>query len=621
MELMMYGPSTMADQPDNKQPQPVRDSRDQQANADLVHKRLDALDRGLASAKHEPRQETLERLMEERRAKGRALRAAGSDPYRNDVGPSITIAAVRATYESTKPAPPAPAEPGAPKQKGAPIAPIDGKDLRVAGRVMAKRGMGKTVFAPIRDTNAEIQLFLNVDNLAKADFEAVLPQLDTGDIVVAEGPAFWTKTGELSILTKRLWIATKSLHPLPSKEFVTDDGKERGGLTDVEQRYRQRYVDLAINPDVREVFRKRSAIVRGIRSFLDARQYLEVETPMMHTIIGGAAARPFITHHNTLDMKLYMRIAPELYLKRLVVGGFDRVYEINRNFRNEGMDRQHNPEFTMLEFYQAYATYTDLMDLTEQMVGELARDINGKTTTVWDNVEIDLAPPWQRLTIRDAVRTLGGVANAPRVFEDAAFAVETCLASGVQPRDVIGVLLEGMPAGNGDPLELVTRFADAGNRMSVASGILERYETAEQRRVTAGHLGYLLFEATAEAKLVQPTFLMEFPLAVSPLARRNDKDGAFCDRFELFVNGKELANGFSELNDPDDQRSRFQSQVRAKAAGAHETMDYDEDYCRALEIGMPPTAGEGVGIDRLAMLLSGQPSIRDVILFPLMRPE
>ncbi len=569
----------------------------------------------------EPSENKLESLMSERREKARTLRAGGNDPYRNDVRPSITVAAVRTRYEPTKPPPPAPPVPGAPREKSQ-ITAIDGEVLRIAGRVMAKRGMGKTVFAPVRDVSGELQLFLNVDHLAADDFANVLPQLDIGDIVVAEGAAFWTRTGELSLLVTRLWLATKSLRPLPSKEFTTEQGAEKGGFTDLEQRYRQRYVDMIANPEVRDVFRKRSQIVRGIRAFLDARDYLEVETPMMHPIIGGAAARPFVTHHNALDMKLYMRIAPELYLKRLVVGGFDRVYEINRNFRNEGLSRAHNPEFTMLEFYQAYATYTDLMDLTEQMVGELARDVNGTTSVVWDGVAIELAPPWRRLSIRDAVRDLGGIAEASRVFEDPGFAAETAIASGVPAADVARVLLEGLPpGGNDDHVETVAGFKDAGRRAQLAQSILGRYDSPEQRRVTAGHLGYLVFEATAEAKLVQPTFLTEFPLAVSPLARRSNTDAAFCDRFELFVNGKELANGFSELNDPDDQRSRFQAQIRAKAAGAHETMDYDEDYCRALEVGMPPTAGEGVGIDRLAMLLASQTSIRDVILFPLMRPE
>jgi lysyl-tRNA synthetase, class II len=570
-----------------------------------------------------PPESKLETMMAERREKARELRASGHHPFRNDIGPSTAIAAVRAKYESTKPAPPPPPDPTAPKTKGppAPIEPIDGENLRVGGRVLAKRGMGKTVFAKIRDTTGELQLFLNVDHLAPDDFANVLSKLDEGDHVVAEGPAFWTKTGELSILAKRLWLVTKCLRPLPSKEFTRQSGQNVGGFTDIEARYRQRYVDMIANPEVQTVFRKRSQIVRGIRDFLDARQFLEVETPMMHTIIGGAAARPFVTHHNAQDMKLYMRIAPELYLKRLVVGGFDRVYEINRNFRNEGMDKNHNPEFTMLEFYQAYATYTDLMDLTEAMVGELALAANGTTKVSRDGFELELAPPWRRISVREAVRTLGKIAEASRVFEDPAFGATTALAHGVESHKVIGVLLEGMPSGNADGLDLVQRFKNASEREAVIKTILDRYESAEQKRVTAGHLGYLLFEETAESQLVQPTFLTEFPLAVSPLARRNETDGAFCDRFEVFVNASEIANGFSELNDPDDQRSRFQAQVRAKAAGAVETMDYDEDYCRALEIGMPPTAGEGVGIDRLTMLLTGQPSIRDVILFPLMRPE
>jgi len=579
----------------------------------------------MATPPPEQPETTLERIMDERREKARALAVAGSHPYRNDIGPQISIAGVRARYEPTRPPPPVPPEPGAPRQKAAPIAPIDGTPLRVAGRVMAKRGMGKTVFVPIRDATGDLQLYLNVEHLAPDDFARILPHLDTGDLVAAEGPAFWTQRGELSILASRLWIVTKSLRPLPSKEWVNEQGVHHGGLADVEQRYRQRYVDLAINPEVREVFRKRSAITRGIRRFLDARDFLEVETPMMHPIIGGAAARPFRTHHNALDLELYMRIAPELYLKRLVVGGFERVYEINRNFRNEGLSRQHNPEFTMLEFYQAYATYTDLMDLTEQLIGELARDVTGGTAVTWDGERIELAPPWRRLSIRDAVRELGGVADAARVFEEPAFAAETAIARGVPAADVVRILLEGVPAdrgGNLDHADVVSRFKeDAQARGTLAESILERYDSPAQRRFTAGHLGYLVFEATAESQLVQPTFLTEFPTAVSPLARRSDRDGAFCDRFELFVHGRELANGFSELNDPDDQRSRFQAQQRAKAAGAAETMDYDEDYCRALEVGMPPAAGEGVGIDRLAMLLAEQPSIRDVILFPLMRPE
>lgn len=552
---------------------------------------------------------TLARIIGERKDKASTLRAAGRDPYRNDVRPTHELAALRARYAPTKPAD---------GQGDGGIRPIDGEVVRVAGRVIARRGFGKTVFAPIRDGSGDLQLYINVEHLDATDFAEVLPLLDVGDIVAAEGAVFWTKRGELSVLVSRLWIVTKSLRPLPDKWH---------GMTDVELRYRQRYVDLAVSPDVREVFRKRSLIVRGIRQFLDARGFLEVETPMMHTVIGGAAARPFVTHHNALDMRLYMRIAPELYLKRLVVGGFDRVYEINRNFRNEGLSRRHNPEFTMLEFYQAYATYHDLMDLTEEMIVALAEEVNGTTKTTWDGVDVELARPWRRITVKRAIAELGGVPDAEvaALFEDPVRAAEIALARKVEPRAVLTALLEGAPpeavAELGDLATLALEFKDAAARPAVARRIVERYAAPEEARVRAGHLGYLVFEATAEDQLVQPTFLTEFPLAVSPLARKNEADPALTDRFELFVCGKEIANAFSELNDPVDQRERFQAQIRARAAGAAETMDYDEDYCRALEVGMPPAAGEGVGIDRLAMLLTGQASIRDVILFPLMRPE
>src|SRR5687768_376550 len=347
----------------------------------------------MSSQDQEPPESTLERIINERRGKAAALRAQGSDPYRNDVAPSTSLALVRQRYEPTKPSAPPPADKTGPH-------PIDGEVLRVAGRMIAKRVVGKGLaFTRLRDSTAELQLFINKEHVSASDFDAV--------------------------------------RPLPDKWH---------GLSDVELRYRQRYVDLAMSPEVREVFRKRSAIVRGIRRFLDARNYLEVETPMMHPIIGGAAARPFTTHHNALDMKLYMRIAPELYLKRLVVGGFERVYEINRNFRNEGLSRQHNPEFTMLEFYQAYATYTDLMDLTEAMVGELALEVNGGMKVTWDGVEIDLSPGWRRLSIRDAVRELGGIAEADQVFTDPVVAIQVALANGVPAADLARVLLGGLPA-------------------------------------------------------------------------------------------------------------------------------------------------------------------------------
>ena len=489
--------------------------------------------------------------MEERRTKARALRAAGSDPFRNDIGPAISLGEVRARYEATRPAP---AEPGTAAAKGDGITPIDGQVLRVAGRAIGKRGFGKTVFVPLRDATGDLQVYVNVEHLDAGDFANVLPQLDAGDIVVAEGPAFWTKRGELSVLAQRLWIATKSLRPLPDKWH---------GMTDIELRYRQRYVDLAVSPDVRDVFRKRSQIVRGIRQFLDARGFLEVETPMMHSVLGGAAARPFTTHHNALDIDLYMRIAPELYLKRLVVGGFERVYEVNRNFRNEGLSRQHNPEFTMLEMYQAYATYTDMMALTEAMIGDLAREVAGGHRITWDGAEIDLAPPWRRITVRDAVRDLGGVADASRIFEDPIAAAETAISLGVPAADVLRVLREAIPDGTSDlPADALARFKDPSQRPALARSLVERHADPESRRITAGYLGYLVFEVAAEAKLVQPTFLTEFPLAVSPLARKSERDGAFCDRFELFVHGREFANGFSELNDPDDQRARFIAQLR-----------------------------------------------------------
>lgn len=545
---------------------------------------------------------TLSRIMRERREKAAALHDAGHNPYRNDFTPSDACADIRDRYDGTKPDEPAPG-----------INPIDGEVMRVAGRAMARRGFGKTVFVPIRDGSGPMQLFINIEHTDSNDFEQIVPHIDAGDIVGAEGPVFWTKRGEMSILAKRVFIITKSLRPLPDKWH---------GLTDTETRYRQRYTDLAVNPDVGAVFRKRSRIISGIRSYLDERGFLEVETPMMHPIIGGAAARPFITHHNSLDMKLYMRIAPELYLKRLVVGGFERVYEIGRTFRNEGLSRQHNPEFTMLEFYQAYATYTDLMDLTEELIPALAQDVNGSLTTTWDGAEINLEPPWRRLSVRDAVVELGG--HSAEIFDDPVVAAEVAVTC-MSPKEVLRLLVEALTTEATTELggfdALAEQFADAAQRPDVARRIVERYPDAGDARVRAGHIGYMIFDETVEHKLVQPTFLTDFPLAVSPLARKKESDPSVCDRFELFVNGKEIANAFSELNDPDDQRSRFQAQMLAKAQGADETMDYDEDYCRALEVGMPSAAGEGIGIDRLVMLLTGQASIRDVLLFPLLRPE
>ncbi|MBA2410179.1 MAG: lysine--tRNA ligase [Gammaproteobacteria bacterium] len=436
--------------------------------------------------------------------------------------------------------------------------------VTVAGRMMAKRVMGKASFAQVLDMSGRIQLFIQRDALADgvyADFKT----WDLGDIVGARGALFKTKTGELSIKVEDFRLLSKSLRPLPEKFH---------GLTDPEQRYRQRYVDLIMNDPVRAAFRVRSQVIRFIRQYLDARGYLEVETPMMQPIPGGAAARPFVTHHNALDMKLYLRIAPELYLKRLVVGGFERVYEINRNFRNEGLSAQHNPEFTMLEFYQAYADYLDLMNLTEDLLRGLAIAVTGGTRLSYQAQVYDLEKPFARMTVKEAiVRFNEGVSLAEMDNPAALKTIAARLDVPVKPDDV------------------------------------------------AGKIQIEIFEKTVEPRLQEPTFITAYPTAVSPLARRNDADSSVTDRFELFVAGRELANGFSELNDAEDQAERFRAQATAKDAGDAEAMHFDADYIRALEYGLPPTAGEGIGIDRLVMLLTDSPSIRDVLLFPHMRPE
>ncbi|GHE34050.1 lysine--tRNA ligase [Vulcaniibacterium thermophilum] len=439
----------------------------------------------------------------------------------------------------------------------------EGRRVAVAGRLMAKRVMGKASFAQIQDESGRLQLFLQANALGDA-YEA-FKGWDVGDIVAAEGPLTRTKTGELSVRAERLRLLTKSLRPLPDKWH---------GLADVEQRYRQRYVDLIVNPDVRDVFVKRSRIVRAIRHWLDARGFLEVETPMMHYIPGGATARPFVTHHNALDLELYLRVAPELYLKRLVVGGLERVYEINRNFRNEGVSTRHNPEFTMLELYEAYATYIEVMDLTEGMIRDVALDVLGTTEVEWEGARIDLGPRFRRWRLDEAVR-----AHNPEI------SVADC-------RD----------------REALARHC-ARLRIPVKDGY------------GWGKLLLEIFEKTVEARLEQPTFITHYPVEVSPLARESDTEPGITDRFELFIGGKEMANGFSELNDPEDQAARFQAQVEQKAGGDDEAMHYDADYIRALEVGLPPTGGLGVGIDRLVMLLTGSESIRDVLLFPYMRPE
>ncbi|HBK47744.1 MAG TPA: lysine--tRNA ligase [Xanthomonadaceae bacterium] len=442
---------------------------------------------------------------------------------------------------------------------------LEGSDrqVKLAGRLMAKRIMGKASFAQIQDESGRIQLFLQGNALG--DVYAAFKGWDVGDIVAVEGGLTRTRTGELSVKATALRLLTKSLRPLPDKWH---------GLSDVEQRYRQRYVDLIVTPEAREVFIKRSKIIRAIRSWLDARRFLEVETPMMHYIPGGATAKPFVTHHNALDLQLYLRVAPELYLKRLVVGGLERVYEINRNFRNEGVSTRHNPEFTMLELYEAYATYHEVMDLTENVIRDTAQAVLGTTELEWDGAKIDLGPKFRRWRMDEAVRH-----HNPQISA-----------------------------------------ADCTDRDALLRHC-ERLKIKAKPSWGWGKLLLEIFEATVEHTLVQPTFITDHPVEVSPLARASDTEPGYTDRFELFVNGKELANGFSELNDPEDQAARFQKQVEAKEGGDDEAMHFDTDYIRALEYGMAPTGGLGIGIDRLVMLLTGSTSIRDVLLFPYMRPE
>ncbi|WP_408949967.1 lysine--tRNA ligase [Lysobacter sp. Hz 25] len=439
----------------------------------------------------------------------------------------------------------------------------EARRVAVAGRILLKRVMGKASFVQIQDESGRIQLFLQANALGETYDK--FKGWDVGDIVAAEGPITRTKTGELSVKAETLRLLTKALRPLPDKFH---------GLADVEQRYRQRYVDLIVSPDAREVFVKRSKIIRSMRAWLDTRRFLEVETPMMHYIPGGAAAKPFTTHHNALDLQLYLRVAPELYLKRLVVGGLERVYEINRNFRNEGVSTRHNPEFTMLELYEAYATYTEIMDLTEAVIRHAATDVLNTTQVEWDGNPIDLGPKFRRWSMIDAV-------------------------------------LEHNPEIKREELRDLDAMRAHGARLKVA--VKPGYGW--------GKLLLEIFEKTVEHTLIQPTFITDHPVEVSPLARANDLDPELTDRFELFIGGKELANGFSELNDPEDQAARFQAQVDQKEGGDDEAMHYDADYIRALEVGLPPTGGLGIGIDRLVMMLTGSSSIRDVLLFPYMRPE
>ena len=487
-------------------------------------------------------------ILAQRREKITEFRQAGLDPFFNRFVPSHSIAQVIGEYGA-----------------------VTGPELeklnltfRVAGRLMLVRKFGKAVFCHFQDGTGRLQAYVQREVMGNEAY-AWFKKLDIGDFVGFEGTLFRTKTEELTLAVSRFTILTKSLRPLPEKYH---------GLTDVEARYRQRYLDLLMNPPVWQVFQTRAAITRLIRQFLDERGFLEVETPMMQPIPGGATAKPFVTHHHALDMQLYLRIAPELYLKRLVVGGFDRVYEINRNFRNEGLSSLHNPEFTMLEFYQAYATYEDLMFLTEELFCFLAQEILGTLKFSYQKQEIDFTQPWQRLDLRESLTEIGGI-----------------------PREVVA-----------DRQALV--------KLALGEGVQLRSGEGYGRALTK------LFDLHVEARLIQPTFVLGYPTETSPLSRKNDDNPEVVDRFELFIAGREMANAFSELNDPDDQRQRFEQQLAAHAAGDDEMPDaVDEDFLLALEHGMPPAAGEGIGIDRLVMLLTDSPSIRDVILFPLLRPE
>ncbi len=485
---------------------------------------------------------------QQRHRKLRGLREVGINPYPNDFTPEHNAAQVVDAH----------GEQSAEELEGV-------RDTyRLAGRIMALRSFGKAAFVKLADRSGAIQVFVQKNLLGDETFEIFTKFVEVGDLVGVTGRPMRTRTGELTIRADSLRLLTKNVKPLPEKWH---------GLRDVEIRYRRRYLDLIVNPEVRRVFELRSDVVKYLRGFLDERGFLEVETPMMHALAGGAAARPFVTHHNALDMELFMRVAPELHLKRLLVGGLERVYELNRCFRNEGVSTQHNPEFTMLEFYQAYATYEDLMDLTEQVLGGLAVRIHGKTTAPFGELEIDYAPPWPRKTLHAAVAGHFSVSEA--ALDDRAE---------------------------------VLRLAD-------------RHQVPHDPDWDQGKLLMALFEQEVERTLIQPTFVTDFPLSVSPLSRKKEGREDLVDRFELYVAGREIANAFSELNDPDDQRERFAAQMQARARGDEEAMPYDEDYVLALQYGMPPAAGEGIGIDRLVMLMADAPSIRDVILFPLMRPE
>ena len=440
---------------------------------------------------------------------------------------------------------------------------LSGKQISLSGRIMAIRSHGKATFADLMDISGKIQLYLQFDKLGQEKYEA-FQELDIGDVIGLEGEVFKTNRGQVSVNVSEYCLLAKALRPLPEKFH---------GLQDKDLRYRQRYLDLIVNPEVKETFIQRSKIIRTFRHFLEERGFLEVETPMMHPIPGGTSARPFVTHHNTLDMELYLRIAPELYLKRLIVGGFEKVFELNRNFRNEGMSYKHNPEFTMMELYQANADYYDMMELMEEMVSQVAQNVLGTTTIEYQETEIDLTPPWEKKTMVEAIKEHTGID-----FEEIKTASE-------------------------------------------AEKAAEKIGLKTEPGLTRGEIINFVFEERVEEKLIQPTFIMDYPIEVSPLAKKIEDNPEFTYRFEPFIYGWEVGNAFTELNDPKEQKKRFEQQMEKRAEGDEEAHMMDSDYIRALEYGMPPTGGLGIGIDRLVMLLTDSSSIRDVILFPTMRPE
>ncbi len=511
------------------------------------------------------------RLMQQRQQKVATLREAGVNPYSNGYAPTHTAGEVLAIFADAEP----PEEPSREPQ------PLSEERFAVAGRAVEFRSFGKAAFIKLADRSDKIQVYVRRDVVGEEAYK-IFKKAESWDFLGATGFAFFTRTGELTIMAEQVRLLTKTVRPPPAKW---------SGLKDRETRYRQRYVDLVANADVAQVFRQRCEIIKFIRAFLDELGFLEVETPMLHPVVGGAAARPFETHHNALDMELKLRIAPELYLKRLLVGGYDRVYEIGRTFRNEGLSRRHNPEFSMCEFYMAYATYDTLMDLTEQLLVQLTEKVCGGLKISWEGQAIDMSPPWPRITVREAV-------------------VRACAEIDVEPELTLEMLDD----------------AEATSQWLESSGLLAREnELGKMLRATESHGKRVgaLFDQLGEQHLPldRPVFVVDYPAATSPLSRRKDDQPELVDRFELFIMQREIANAFSELNDPEDQRGRFKDQIAARAEGDKEAMEYDEDYCRALEYGMPPAAGEGIGIDRLVMLLCDQPSIRDVILFPHMRPE